>query len=1306
MRYDWMKFAKQKAWKVFVTFTLSLLCAFCAGVSWSQTTQQFTGRVLDSAGAVIPAAQVIVHNQATSVDVKTVTTGSGDYTVTYLPPGTYDITVSKQGFEAEKKTNILLNVDQTSTINFQLSVGSTTEAITVNASDIQIELSKADNGEIIDNERIQEAPLDGRNPYGLFDLSPGTHDFSSAQYPRPFDNVTGNQLVNGSFQPSQQNIDGASNEAADLGRTAFTPSVDVVQEYKIVLNAYDASYGRSGGSAVDVSIKSGSNKFHGTADYYARRQWLDTFDFGTKYNAFSSDTPAVKLGHRRSQESFVVDGPVVIPHLVNGKNKLFFVASYERMRDILPNPGYNHYSVPNPAWVTGDFSTATYWNTTTNSLQPLTIYDPLTPLHTVVDPNDGLTKQAHDAFPGNRIPAGRIDPVAANVLSYLSYVTPNVNPGPGYAPWSNNYAVDQVENDLWTNTMVKIDYNPSDANRLSFRWAKQGRFATDFWNTCVPNADPANSNGSGNQPKTETGTAQWTHVFKPNLLLNVNTSVMVYTNESIEGTIFSGNEVAKLGFAAAFYNQIQSTNRFLNISSNGLPGANNFVDFGPNWLGFSGDRHALDFLPALTYIKGAHTIRAGVNIDFYQWMLPIGGNADNFNFTPNFSNEYGGGTANNTDAPGYSSGLSTASLLLGYPNNGSVNWTDYPFYSQHYFAPWFQDDWKITEKLTLNLGLRWDFLTPEVERHNKLDGVFNTTVLNPVSSQIPTGTAALGTMTNLQGGLTFAGVNGQPRGAYRMNKLQVQPRIGFAYAISDKMSLRGGIGENILNLQILPGSDGFSSSTSYNNSLNNGLTPYTSTTGQGLSNPIPVVPQSTGAALGYLQDLGKSFSFVNPNYQMPTFWSWSLSYEIAPTRRDAFSASYIGNRVPNNPENNNINQISPAWNAQCDVERGGNRQLCDGAAGQIANPFLGISDFGGSNYYNSTTLSKSNFTRPYPLFGAITENGATNDGKNWYNAVSVVGSHQLSGSLSVHATYTHAKAESSGGWVPGSNTFAPPGTNPSTGWVDQLNNVMAREVSTFNDVKHQVSFSGVAILPFGKNRLLLSHVNRFVDEIVNGWEITPLYTYYSGFAWRPQDSGGSYDSDGNHSTVYDHSGNWEMASGGPISKSMGVSHTILPPDGNHNYSRIRGVTPCVGYETEVTSKAGITSKVPMASPAAVAAGCAASVTDVSNIQFFRTANSYAVGRQNIDFGVRQPGAYKLDIAASKNFSIPEASRIYLGDQAKLQIRVDFLNAFNHANWDNSYNNDPTSINFGTIRKGPDGPSNEPRYLQLSGKLTW
>ena len=152
MGYDLMRYAGHKAWRRIAAFALFLLCAFGGVVSMAQTTQQFTGHVLDSTGAVIPGAQVVVHNQATGVDTKTVSTSSGDYTVTYLIPGTYDITVSKQGFQAEKKTDILLNVDQTSTIDFQLSIGSTTEVVTVNASAAQIESSKADIGEIIDHQ--------------------------------------------------------------------------------------------------------------------------------------------------------------------------------------------------------------------------------------------------------------------------------------------------------------------------------------------------------------------------------------------------------------------------------------------------------------------------------------------------------------------------------------------------------------------------------------------------------------------------------------------------------------------------------------------------------------------------------------------------------------------------------------------------------------------------------------------------------------------------------------------------------------------------------------------------------------------------------------------------------------------------------------------------------------------------------------------------------------------------------------------------------------------------------------------------
>ena len=1241
-----MQNANRKVAKALWGLVLSMLCMFSAVVSWSQATQQFTGHVVDSTGAVIPGAQVVVHNEATGVDVKTVTTPVGDYTAPYLIPGTYDITVSRTGFKTLTKTGILLNVDQTSTIDFSLSVGAEDQLVTVNASATQIELSKSDRGEIIDNERIEQMPLDARNPYGLFELSPGTHDFSSSQYPRPFDNVTGNQYVNGSPQVSQTDIDGMGDDVADAGRAAYVPSVDVVQEFKIVLNAYDASYGHSGGSAVDLSLKSGSNKFHGSADEFMRRTWLDTEDFQSNYNG------AKKAQHKRDQYGFEGDGPVVIPHLINGRNKLFFLASYEEMKDILPNPSYNTYSFPNPDWITGDFSTATYWNNVTNSLQPLTIYDPLTPLQTVVDPIDGKTKQAHSAFPGNKIPSNRIDPVAVNILSYLSYLKPNVDPGPGHAPWTNNYENLQTEHDLWRNGAIKIDYNPSANNMFSFRWSKQNRSIFANWGVGAPQSDPANGNGQGNAPSAQTYAAQWTHIFNPNLLLNVGVNAMNFDNNQLEGSTLAYNMTAKLGFASAFYNQLENNNHFLDISSNGLPNAANFVELGASWLGYSGDRHALDFLPTLTYIKGAHTIRAGVNVNFSQWDNPEGNNGNGFNFSSNFSNEYW----NSSDAPGYSSGLSIASLLLGYPNSGTMNWDTFQFWSQHYFAPWIQDDWKITRKLTLNLGMRWDFTTPETERHNKMNGMFNPSVLNPVSAMVPTGTAALGTNTNLQGGLTFAGVNGQSRGAYMMNKLDVQPRLGFAYAISDKMSIRGGIGENYVSDQSSNGSDGFSSSASYTNSLDNGVTPYTATTGQGLSNPIPVVPQPSGSSLGYLQDLGKSFSFVNPNYHIPALWSWSATYEVALTRRDIVSVGYIGNRAPNNPESANINLISPQWNAQCDVERGGNRQLCDSATGQIANPFLGIAGFAGTGYYNSTTLSESNFTRSYPEFGDITENGATSDGKAWFNSFQAVGSHQASRSLTLHATYTHAKAETSGGWV------------------DQLNHVWARQVSGSNDVKHSITFSGVAILPFGRNRLLFSNANRFADEIVNGWEIAPLYTYYSGFVWRPN-------------------GNWEMAStGGPINTPMGVNHTILAPDSSHKDSRIRGVTPCVGYKDTDT---GLVHP----SPAATAASC-------SSIEFVTAPNAYAVGRNNIDFGVRQPGGYRFDMALSKNFGIPEASRIFLGNGANLQIRVDLLNAFNHADWDEGYNSDPTSIDFGTIGKGPNGPTNEPRYLQLSAKFSW
>lgn len=1270
-------------------FVLVLLLGLVSGAGlYAQNSQQFTGHVADATGAVIVGAEVVVHNDATGIDTKTVTTDQGVYTVPYLIPGVYDISVSKDGFKTEKKVNITLNLDQTSTVDFQLTVGSVDESVTVVVDQVQIDVAKADRGEVIEAERVTEMPLDSRNPFGLFGLAAGTHDFTT-QYVRPFDNVADNQYANGSLQQPELSMDGMSNEgggdntAGFKTNTAIVPSVDAIQEIKVYTNSFDASTGHSAGSSIDIAFKSGGNQTHGVFNYSMRRRWLDATQWQTKYqNALAGRALDYgKPAHKRDQFSVELDGPLKIPHLVNGKDKLFYMVAWEDMTDIAPNSSYSFYSLPNPQWLTGDFSGATYWSTTNNSLQPLTIYDPLTPLTPVVDPVDGKTKLSHAAFPGNKISASRIDPVGLRLLGYLTEVytdQPNqiVSPGAGYAPWTNNYSTLQIENDWWRNAVAKIDYTPTQNDRFSFRWEWQGRWKHTNSGTGLSPKNLANMNGDGEQPAGQNAAAQWTHTFTPNLLFNMGVTMTTQKDRNPQGPSFANNIVAALGFAANYYNQLQNIHSFPYITASGLPNAAGAPNEGyvvpvSEWL-----LHVLQTQPNITWIRGAHSLRGGAELRFNQWSNPDAiPNGDRFAFTNSFTNQYGPGYS---DASGYSSGSAIASMLLGYPNSGSVYWNNHPFYSQHYFAPWFQDDWKLSKKLTLNLGIRWELLGSRTERYNRLTGIFDPTIVNPVSASIPLGSAVLGNSTTMMGGLTFANVNGQMRSAYAMNKGNVAPRIGFAYAINNKMSIRGGVGENFINAWDTNGTSGFSASTSYTNSLDGGITPYTATTAQGLSNPIPTVLKPTGSSLGALQSIGgNSLSFWNPKYHIPAQWNYSLSFEWAPTKYDTLEVAYVGDRSPNNGISDDLNHISPAWNAACDVERtplygsysatNGIHHYCDDTStSQIANPFRGVAQFNGTGYYSSSTLSKSVFTRPYPLFGTITENGAYNNGKNWYNSLQITVSHQMAHNLTLHGTYTHAKAMSSGSII------------------DTVNRIVGRQISATNDVKHDITFSGVGYLPFGRGRLLLSRSNRTVDSIVNGWEVSPLITWYSGFPWRP-------------------GGNWEMfGTGTAVNKSMGIVHAELPADNSHSYKRIRGVSQCVGALDTDSGTIAKTSELNPNMYNGAFSGCSSNTTPT----WVTAPNGYAVQRVNIDFGVRQPGAIRFDVNAAKNIKIPEGSKFYLTDRTNLQLRIDMLNVMNHANWDEGYNSAPTSVDFGTISKGPSGPTNMPRYMQLSARLNW
>src|ERR1035437_3840267 len=944
------------------TFFLLLFCVTMLGrPAAAQSTQQFVGHVVDTSQAVIPAATVTVHNENTGENFVVKTTGAGDYTATYLKPGVYTVTVDKAGFKTVSQTHITLDIDKSSKIDFVLPVGSVSETVTVSAEGAaQIELSKADRGEIIGAERVQEMPTDGRNVLELFELSPGSINTHNPQFTRQQDNVGPDLHANGvPGQAVQEYLDGATNDNPSGFAAGFVPPLDSIAEFKVVLNPYDASYGRAGGGAIDISLKSGTNKIHGDMFEYLRRPWLDANSFGNDYNhALHPGNPVVKPQHKRDQFGLEADGPVYIPHIYNGHDKTFFTLQWEQAYENLPDSGITTSSIPNPQWVTGNFSGAQYYNTTTASLQPLIIYDPLqyVPGSTTV----------HLPFPGNIIPAhctptppntqcSSLNPVGLALAQYYLGTTPNNNPGPGVSPFTNNLTNQGVENDISRTGLVKLEQNFGPRDRGSIRWGAFERYAVENRNG-VPLSNPSNAAFHQIQPKDETFAIDEIHTFSPTFILDNKANVDNLKLGLLNGVF--GNFASPLGSSTNYQNQLIGIPAlFPNITGTG------YVDLGVGGPGNYQINHVLAYQPSITLIRGRHTIRAGFDMHLYQISNPNTGSNPTFSFSRQYTQQFDNNHSSGGDDDGYTSGNGIASLLIGDPNSGSLKYSISPFYSQHYFSEWAQDDWKITPKLTLNFGVRYDILEAPVERHNKLNYAFDTTdsntqINNQVQALHPgaycsvTPATAPGTCLSgpITGGVRFAGsttdqtglTSTNSRGAYATNLLHIQPRFGAAYAFSRRTSLRAGFGEMYINNLSNDSSNGFSASSTYNTSSNNG-TPNGNFEPLGnLGDPYPTsaggTVQPTGASLGLATTPGSTINFTNPQYQVPSIWEYSVSLEQLLTKHDVLDISYSGAREYNAEGNININPKSAAYTAPCDFDRTGNplsHNLCDGTgAGQ------------------------------------------------------------------------------------------------------------------------------------------------------------------------------------------------------------------------------------------------------------------------------------------------------------------------------------------------------------------------------------
>jgi hypothetical protein len=918
--------------------------------------------------------------------------------------------------------------------------------------------------------------------------------------------------------------------------------VDAVQEFKIITNPYDAQFGRGQGGVIDMTLKSGTNSLHGDVYEFARRTWMDS-------NTWVNNNDNLgRTEHKQDQFGIEADGPVVAPKLFNGRDRAFFLLQFENWDETEPNTVTT--SVPMAGWANGDFSNATYFNAATQQQEPLIIYDPQT---VVLDSVTG--RYLRQPFEYNKIPSNRISPVAQKMLSYLP--APNFAPRAGQNPFYDNYVIPEPITTIYRNALAKADYNLTARDRFTLRfgyWERRGTWNQNGLSGPVAQAWP---NGSRNS----TFATEEVHTFTPSLVLDFKAAVTTFIQINLGGA--QGFDQTTLGWAQSLVSQYNGFNNYFpNISLGG------FATMG-NSGGNISPAYALVMNPTLTWIKGKHSFHAGVDMRALQQINKQVGGGASFSTGSGWTQygyNYGGATS-------VESGSSIASFLLGTPDSGSVSINSPVYWSQHYYAPFVQDDWKVTRKLTLNLGVRYDLNGTQSERNNRGNYAFDTTDQNPVYSKVNQSLLPPG--TKLLGGMTFLGVNGAPRTFIPMIKSNVQPRIGFAYALDNKTVVRGGYGMMFRNP--IPGDNnlGFSAGTQYVDSFDNGI----HQSGTTIDNPFPNgIVQPTGSSLKLETGLGQGLWFINPNYKTPRYESFSLGFERQFLKQDLVNVTYSGSRSTRQDSSDNINRVSVAAMEKCSPTFGGdpNSAAC---GAQNANPYFDVPDFEGSSFYSSTTLPASEFSRAFPEFSDITEY-QLNEGRSWYNSLQITGTHKMGQDLTFHGTWTWSKTMDSGGFADGNYR------------------ILSRTLDG-NDITHRATLSGVYMLPVGRNRRFLGDSNRIVDAVIGGWELASLYIFETGHPWQF----GGLD--------YLH--------------NAAVPHRADPSIPGS----IRGAAPCVGGWTEIKEFDWQVTPYPEASSCMTSAG-------VMNYDFIAQA-PYSPQPNIVYSGIRIPNFNQIDANLSKNF---------------------------------------------------------------------
>jgi hypothetical protein len=1239
-------------------------------------TGTILGTIADASGAPINGAKVTLTNEGTGASLSTTTGADGAYKFTPLRVANYKVTASFQGFQTTTITSIEVNVGSDVVINFSLKPGAVTQSVEVVATVPVLQTQNAAVGQVVDSRSVNDLPLNGRNFTFLAQLAAGVN---TPQADTRGNAASGAFAANG-LRPAQNNylldgIDNNSDTVDFLNGTNFVvlPPVDAIQEFKVQTSGFSAEFGRSGAAVLNATIKSGTNELHGSAWEFFRNDKLDAADF------FENAGKVPKGELRQNQFGVTLGGPVVIPHVYNGKNKFFFFGDYEGLRRVqgtiltgtVPTAAERtSWNAAGPSINLQDYITsqtnATVKPDNLGRTAPVgTIYDPTTTRLVTqgqVDPASGLvatsTGFTRDPFgtcaPSttaftlaacnlNVIPFNRVNPDAIKLLNLF----PNPTTSGVFGNFANSPKLFEHKNSF----DARVDLNMNEKNQLFFRFS----YADDP--QFIPGIFGGIADGGAFQQGPQTANAQqsalgYTHTFSPTLINEVRAGIN-YLHTTRESPVAS-----QQGLPAQFGVQdIPQTS-----NNGGLPafGIGALSTLGSNgFLPSDEVSSTIQLTDDVTKIYGKHTFKMGIEYQHVKFST----------LQPPWSHgqfNYGG----YTDSPGGTSGNVgiTDFLLTPATAKANVGTIDYVggangvFVSnisltdngKNYYGGYVQDDWKVSPKLTLNLGVRYDFFGLVFEHHSNQanfvpDALGAPTYLMPGGKDSCANTFISASFIALlaQDKINCLATNKYGSGLGNSQKNNFSPRVGFAYQFSPKLVVRGGFGIFYNGFE----NRGFSPNIgeNYPFQFNFSFFPGLKTTSAGAFDPTGLYPYATAGAGG------TPCGGIGAN-SMKGLATFEAGFSCTPLSPLAVNASGLALRgiqfnykTPYSMSGNLTlqYQITPTMSVQ---------------AGYVTSQGRHLETFPGSN--NVTTITDNNANQanlvPFADFGRGSSYAAT-QGDSIYHSLQTKVEKSYANGLNFLAAYTFSKTLSdagdllNGGSVAGFRAPSVPGLGIHYDYA----------LASF-DIRNVFHLSGSYDLPFGKGRHYASGASGLQNQLIGGWSV-----------------------------------NWSMTLQGGQPIGLGCPTTNTAAGLGCGDLRVSGQPLDLGLHTDANGKLNW-----YGNPKAFAQPC---VLGPGGVPTSKPANCVPLTGAAALGGLTQvpgPGFHRADFSVFKNFAFKE--------RVTMQFRTEIFNVLNHPNF-NAPNfggngvvavsgaGDFTSGNFGEIGSTRDAPY-DPRQIQFALKV--